>query len=263
MLIILPPSETKRPPPDSGEPLDLKALSFPELGPCRARVLDALIETSARRDALRRLRVGPSLAGEVARNERIRELPTRRAAETYSGPLYAGLDPAAWSPRTWQRAQRDVVIVSALWGALRPADRIPAYRLHVCSWLAGIDRLEPMWRAVLPGVLADAAAPSGLVVDLRSSSYVATGRPPDLEDRTATLRIRPSPTGRPHIGDVVAKRIRGEAARHLLEMATPDDPVEVATALAERWSVEVDPPAGDRRSWRLTLMAPDTTPAVS
>ena len=256
MLIVLPPSETKRPPPEGGSPLDLDRLSFPSLTALRERVMDALVATSRRPDALRRLFVRPSLAGEVARNEHVRDVPTRSAVDTYAGPLYEGLDAGSWSSRAEQRAARDVVIVSALWGAVRPADEIPAYRLSLHARLVGMDRLDAAWRSLLPPILAEAAARRGPVVDLRSPVYQAVGRPTGLDDQTVTLRIRPSPGGPAHIGDVIAKRVRGEAASHLLSSeADPEDPLDIADLLATRWSLEVDPPAGRNRTWTITLQS--------
>jgi cytoplasmic iron level regulating protein YaaA (DUF328/UPF0246 family) len=144
--------------------------------------------------------------------------------------------------------------VSALWGALRPADRIPPYRLHVCARLVGMERLEPAWRTLLLPILTDAAARRGPVVDLRSRVYQAVGRPTGLDDQTVTLRIRPSPGGPAHIGDVIAKRVRGAAASHLVASeADPDDPLDIADLLATRWSLEVDPPAARNRTWTITL----------
>jgi hypothetical protein len=66
VLIILPPSETKRPAPPSGPALDLEQLAFPALNPMRKRVMAALIETSTQPDALERLRVrlDPPAAGK-------------------------------------------------------------------------------------------------------------------------------------------------------------------------------------------------------
>jgi cytoplasmic iron level regulating protein YaaA (DUF328/UPF0246 family) len=256
VLIILPPSETKRPPPEVGSPLDLDRLSFPSLTAMRQRVMDALIATSQSPDALRRLRVTPSLADEVARNEHLRDLPTRRAVDTYAGPLYEGLDAGSWSSHAEKRAARHLVIVSALWGALRPADRIPPYRLSVHARLVGMDRLEPAWRTLLTPIVTDAAARHGPVLDLRSPVYQAVGRPTGLDDQTVTLRIRPSPGGPAHIGDVIAKRVRGEAASHVLSSeADPEDPLDIADLLATNWSLEVDPPAGRNRTWTITLQS--------
>jgi hypothetical protein len=259
VLIILPPSETKRPPPEIGLPLDLNRLSFPPLTAMRERVMDALVATSQQPDARRRLMVGPSLAREVARNTQLRDLPTRPAIDTYAGPLYQGLDAGSWSPDAEQRAARRVVIVSALWGALRPADQIPPYRLHVCARLVGMDRLEPAWRALLPDTLADAAEQRGPVLDLRSPVYQAVGRPAGMDEDTVTLRVRPAPGGPARIGDVIAKRVRGEAASHLLSSkADPEDPLDVADLLATRWSIEIEPPAGRNRTWTVTLQVEET-----
>lgn len=256
MLIILPPSETKHPPPLDGSPLDLERLSFPSLTPARERLLDALVTTSQRPDALRRLVLRPSFAGELDRIRHLRDLPTRPAVETYAGPLYDGIDPRTWSTDVTRRAERQVIIVSALWGALRPADQIPSYRLRLWAQLDGVDRLEPMWRSLLPPVLTDAAARRGPILDLRSPVYQAIGRPTGLDEETVTLRIRPAPEGPAHVGAVIAKRMRGEAARALLSSsAEPGDPLDLADLLAARWSIEVEPPAGRNRSYIVTLEA--------
>jgi cytoplasmic iron level regulating protein YaaA (DUF328/UPF0246 family) len=258
MLIVVPPSESKRPPPDAGRPVVLDELSFPELTPLRERVLDALMVTSAGPDAFERLFVRPTLADQVARNTRLREQPARPAVEVYSGPLHEGLDAASWSAEAAARADRGLVITSALWGALRPRDRIPAYRLRAWANLVGLTRLEPMWRALLADLFADLAGPDGLVLDLRSGSYAAFGSPTGLGHRTVAVRVASASPWSGRIGDVVAKRVRGQAARHLLEAGEePADPESLAQILGERWPVRLEEPARPGRSWTLTLSADD------
>jgi cytoplasmic iron level regulating protein YaaA (DUF328/UPF0246 family) len=254
VLIIVPPSESKRAPARSGAPVDLAALSFPELAPTRRRVVEALIRTSGSLDAFRRLQVRPSIAPEVAANTHLLDLPAMPVLDLYTGPLHEGLDASGLSPAASARADDAVVVNSALWGALRPRDRVPPYRLHVCAHLLGLDDLEPAWREVLPSTLAAAAGPDGVIVDLRSPTYQATGMPAGMGDRTVTLRVDLGPPGH-RIGDVVAKRVRGQAAHDLLESGTdPVDPPELAAVLGARWPTRLDPPERPGRPWTLTLI---------
>jgi cytoplasmic iron level regulating protein YaaA (DUF328/UPF0246 family) len=256
VLIILPPSETKRPPPDDGPSVALGELSFPELTTLRSRIVDALITTSAQPDAFRRLQVGPSKAPEVARNTWLLEVPVRPVLEVYTGPLYEGLDAATLSAAATQRASRSLVVASAVWGALRPRDEIPPYRCYVCARLVGIDRLEPTWRTVLGDVFARAAGAHGVVVDLRSASYQALGMPTGLYDRTVMLGVGQG-SGRGRVGDVVAKRVRGQAVRYLLESgAESDDPDELLAVFGERWPVRLSA-ARPGKPWTMTLSVDD------
>lgn len=252
MLVLLPPSESKNPPPRRGAPVDLGSLSFPGLAGTRARVLDALVATSARPDALRRLMAGASVADEVERNTRLPTVPTRPALEVYSGVLYEALGYGTLSPAARRRAASRLVVVSGLWGALRPRDRIPAYRLNICADLVGMPGLEPTWREVLGPVLADAAGRRGLVVDCRSSGYVAAGLPTGLGERTVAVRVVGA-DGR--AVSHMAKHTRGQVARHLMETgADPRTPGGLAEALADRWRVDVVPPPRPGRPWTATVV---------
>jgi hypothetical protein len=147
---------------------------------------------------------------------------------------------------------------SPLWGLLRPSDRIPPYRLHICSRLVGMDWLKPTWRPVLGPVLADAARDDGIVIDLRSPNYQAMGMPTGLGDRTVNLHVDMKAGDGGGIGVVLAKQMRGQAARHLLESdEEPRDPEALARLLSERWQTSLREPERPGKPWTLTLKADD------
>ena len=241
MLLLLPPSEGKSRPGSRRAAADLGALSWPELTAARQEVLDALAEASARADALELLGVGASLAGEVVANRSLRHAPSAPAGEVYSGVLFEALDLAGLSPRGRRRAARRVVVVSALWGAVRPADRIPAYRLSMGTSLPGIGALASFWRSQLDGPLT-AAAGDGLVVDCRSSTYQAAWTPSaPLAARTAAVRVLREDEGRRSVVSHMAKQTRGRVARHLLERtgADPRTPRALWRAVGEAFECEL------------------------
>ena len=216
--------------------MDLGALSRPSLTSAREGVLDALAAASARPDAVALLGAGASLADEVARNTRLRWAPATDVSRVYSGVLYAALGLPDLPATARRRARAHVVVVSALWGALSPGDRVPAYRLAMGTRLPGLGPLASYWRAPL----AEALDPEvdGLVVDCRSAPYAAAWRPRgDAAETAVAVRVLAG-------GQVVshhAKHTRGALARHLLvrDHRVPRSPERLAEAASERFDVDL------------------------
>ncbi|MGG5171477.1 YaaA family protein [Pseudarthrobacter sp. J1738] len=237
MLILLPPSEGKTP-PVSGEPVQWDELGFPDLNPDRAHVLDALGTVSAHEDALALLGVGASLVSDVDRNTRLHREPAAPAHQIYSGVLYDALGYARMTPVQKRRADETVLVISALWGALRFTDAVPAYRLSMGTALPGLGRMSSFWKPRLSAVLQDLPG-AGLMVDCRSSSYTAAWPAPPA--RTVVVNVFTEAAGKRTVVSHSAKHTRGELARHLLTRrgSAPETPKSLLKAASTRWRCEL------------------------
>ena len=231
MLLVLPPSETKR---DGGDaaPLDLAALSFPELGPQRKAALAALRTLSRSvSGSLDALSLGPALRSEVDRNRAVRTSPTMPALERFTGVLYDGLDAATLSAAEREFAADHVLIHSALFGLVRASDPIPAYRLSHDSRLPGLS-LRKHWRDAVATTLA---AQPGLVLDLRSESYTNLGPAPSA---TYLRVVSENDSGRRVALNHFNKKGKGEFARAVIaagiDHGTVDELVEWAASAGIR-----------------------------
>jgi cytoplasmic iron level regulating protein YaaA (DUF328/UPF0246 family) len=185
VLILLPPSETKRDGGAVGSRLDLARLSFPRLEPQRRAAVDAVIDLAQDAElAALQLKIGPKLAFEIERNRTLDTTALLPAMDRYTGVLYEGLDAPSLDPRSRQYLADHVVISSALFGLLRAGDPIPAYRLSHNSKIS-VGALKTHWRAAIARELSEHP---GVVLDLRSESYVALG-PVPAGSTAAYLRV--------------------------------------------------------------------------
>ena len=245
VLILLPPSETKHA-RRRGFPADPAGWSFPELTPTRERVAAALREASAAPDAPARLGVSPGLLDEVARNLVLDTSPATRVADLYTGVLYDALDLPSMDAAARRRAWRWLVVVSALYGALRPRDLVAAYRLSMSADLPGLTGLAREWRGPLDPVLT-AAAGRGAVVDMRSAPYAAAWTPTGaVRERWVQVRV---PGASHH-----AKHTRGLVARRLcVEGVDARTPARVADVVARGFTTTLHEPTGPTRPWVLDV----------
>ena len=230
MLILLPPSETKRA-GGAPRPLDIARLALPGLAPQRETVLDALVALSLDREhAARVLKLGVTQAHEAEANAVLRTAPTMPAVDRYTGVLYDALDAASLDAAGRRWMSRHVMIHSAPFGPVGALDRIPAYRLGAATTVPGIPPLRRVWAHAVTGALAGADA--DFVLDLRSEAYAALG-PVPAGVATAYVRVVTD------AGDGVVralnhfnKHAKGEFVRRLAE----ERPRIGSLAALRRWA---------------------------
>ncbi|MFD0314686.1 peroxide stress protein YaaA [Streptomyces flavalbus] len=260
MLVLLPPSEGKAPSGGDGGPLELGSLSLPELGDAREVVLGELValcqgDEEKARDVLG---LSAGLVGEVGKNARLHDAPTRPAGEVYTGVLYDALGLGSLDGVAKRRASRSLLIFSGLWGAVRIGDRIPSYRCSMGVRLPGLGALGAYWRGAMAGVLPGVAG-DGLVLDLRSAAYAAAWKPKgEVAGRTVTVRVLHAPTRK--VVSHFNKATKGRIVRSLMtaEGGEPGGPAELVDALRGLgYGVEVDVPGKAGAPWRVDVLVDD------
>lgn len=172
----------------------------------------------------------------------LRAAPARAAREIYTGVLFAALDLPSLPPAV----QRRFVIISAQYGAVRPGDRIASYKREIDA-----RRWRPLLDAELPKV-----AGRGVILDCRSTTYVAAWRPSGaVAERTAHVSVVREANGKRTVVSHDAKRTRGEVARFVAETGeTPRTVDELTAVIRRRFPCELEPPERDDAPWRLTIV---------
>lgn len=223
MLILLPPSETKTA-GGAGPALDLDALSFPQLTDTRRKLLAALSTLSSDVDAsLQVLGISERQVDQVQQNADLWHSPTAPALERYTGVLYDALDIESLHGAQRTRADARLAVASALFGLVRGADMIPAYRLSADTKLPEIGALRTVWRPVLEPLLSNV---DELVVDLRSGAYASLARVPDAVQARV---LSEDATGKRKVVSHHNKSHKGKLARTLA--TTPGEPSTMGDVL--------------------------------
>lgn len=241
MLLLLPPSETKRD-GGSGAPVALDSLAFPELRERRLVLLDALRELAGDEAATARaLKLGPTQLGEVARNRRVAESPTMPVLDRFTGVLFDALDATSLDERARAFAHRHVLVQSALFGPVAALDELPAYRLSHDSRVPGLP-LKRHWAAAVGERLAERP---GLIVDLRSEGYAALGPLPSRDDVVYLRVLSEGESGVRRALNHFNKQSKGRFTRAVLEhgadFASTGELIDWATGAG--WRLERRPEA--------------------
>jgi len=212
MLILLPPSEKKKAATNL-EKFDLNSLSFAaELSAIRAQTTKGYDSSQ-----------------------------TSPAIEIYDGVLYQGLGWHSLSATQKKRANSRVLIVSALFGLVKPLDQIFSYKEKIDNKL---------WRDAIAEVSEKFI--NELVIDCRSSTYKSVWA--INPENTVEVRVFKANGAERTVITHMSKKYRGELTRHLLMQAKdPTTPADMQRMAAQLFECELLPPANGQ-PWVLDLL---------
>lgn len=237
MLLLLPPSETKREGGVDGSHLDYAALSHPSLTAPRRAAVEATRKLARNLGAATAaLKLGATQAGEVARNRVILTSPVMPGIDRYDGVLYDALDAATLTVPEREFAGRHVAIASAAFGLTQALDPIPAYRLSHDSRLPAVS-LKRLWRAPVSAVLADTP---GLLLDLRSEAYADLGPLPERPDAVFVRVVSDDGSGRKRALNHFNKAGKGAFVRQVVQAGVVHADVDALLSWAAHAGIRLE-----------------------
>jgi uncharacterized protein len=209
LLILLPPSETKRS-GGVGISIDKLAIIWAALDPYRGDLFSRL-ETLCRNPELaaRALKLGKNPQQYILANLSLRTSPTMPALDRYTGVLFEGLDSLTLSAIARERASEKLFIQSALFGLLPATEMIPNYKFSADAKLPGVN-LKAVWRKAHEAVWPRLVGP---VLDLRSKAYVELNPVPNDRESYFVDVLADSGRALNHFN----KKAKGVFVRHALE----------------------------------------------
>lgn len=221
MLFLLSPAKTldyETPAPAAAQPTDPLFVD-------RATELIKVLRGHDAGAISRLMDLSPALAElNVARyaawRPRATESNSKPALFAFNGDVYEGLQAHTLKPADIAWAQQHVIILSGLYGVLRPLDRLQPYRLEMGTALATARgrNLYAYWGDTiaqhLNARLAEEARP--VVVNLASEEYFKAAQSKSLNARVVQCVFEDWKGGAYKVISFHAKRARGLMARHAI-----------------------------------------------
>jgi len=146
---------------------------------------------------------------------------SRQAMYTFQGDTYKGLDPETFSKNDIDFSQKNIRILSGLYGLLRPMDLIMAYRLEMGTPLKNKrgPNLYLYWRNLITKSLNITFQDSKnkTLINCASVEYFKSIDTEDLDAKIITPVFKEFRNGIPKIISFFAKKARGAMARFIVK----------------------------------------------
>lgn len=137
----------------------------------------------------------------------------------YQGDVYQGLQAQTFNRAQLEFANEHLVILSGLYGALRPLDAIQPYRLEMANALttAGAKDLYAFWHDALLNYFQECLATEKILVNLASNEYSRALDFKALNAKVIQIDFKDWQKNQFKIVGLFAKKARGMMARFIIK----------------------------------------------
>ncbi|MFM9916247.1 MAG: peroxide stress protein YaaA [Rhizobacter sp.] len=225
MLFLLSPAKTL----DYDTPSPVEHPTTPQFVKQSAQLI-GLLKTKSVADIAALMDLSDPLAAlNVARygvwSTRFTEKNSKPALLAFNGDVYEGLDAPSLGADDLDWAQQHLLILSGLYGLLRPLDRMQPYRLEMGTALENVQgrNLYAYWGDTLARHINQRlkSDPSPVIVNLASQEYFKAVRPTSnnqwLKPRVVECVFEDWKGGQYKVISFFAKRARGLMARYAIQ----------------------------------------------
>ena len=143
------------------------------------------------------------------------------AISMFSGEVYRSFDYASLTPNELALANDRILILSGLYGVLRPLDLVSPYRLEMktkYNWKKDCSTLYQFWADRPSNLLKE----SPIIVNLASQEYFAALDVKKIKGRIITPVFKEKQNGTLKMVMMYAKNARGKMARFLIQNELSD-----------------------------------------
>ena len=143
----------------------------------------------------------------------------RPAIYTFSGDVYQGIDVFSMSGKEVNALQDQLVILSGLYGVLKPLDLIQAYRLEMGTSLeiGSHKNLYSFWKDTLTAHLNTQMEASETLVNLASNEYFSALNAKSLQMKVVSPVFKDWKNDKLKIISFYAKKARGLMVRYAIQ----------------------------------------------
>lgn len=142
----------------------------------------------------------------------------RQALLAFDGDVYAGIEKEKYKKSDFEFAQKNLRILSGLYGILRPLDLIAPYRLEMGTDFRKynfiVKNLYEFWGDKIANELEK--SPNEVIINLASNEYFSAVNEKKLGKKVINIDFKDKKNGELKIIGINAKKMRGKMTNHII-----------------------------------------------